>query len=97
MTQWHAAIDKPLLGTGAKLTVISDHHVVRVTTADTLSIEAPDGQRFSAQVLDRTAQNMRLALEDGTALRLEIVVDESLHAPSGRQAEVFSRQVWLAN
>ena len=47
MTQWHADIDSANLSSGVKLTVASQHHVVRVVTADTLSIEAPAGNELT--------------------------------------------------
>jgi hypothetical protein len=96
MTQWHADVDGAALGTGARLTVLSQHHVVRVVTADTLSIEAPDGQRFSAVVLDRTEGDIRLILDDGSSVALVMLLDESL-LPPGENPAVFSRQVWLAH
>ena len=96
MTQWHADIDGPALVPGAKLTVLSDHHVVRVVTADTLSIETPSGPRFSAMVLDRTAADIRLALNDGSCVSLEMLRYESLRPPN-EHAVAFSRQVWLVH
>jgi hypothetical protein len=96
MTQWHADVDAAKLSTGAKLTVVSQHHVVRVITADTLSIETPNGQRLSAVVLDRTESGIKLILKDGTPVSLGMLVDESL-LPPGESPAVFSRQVWLAN
>jgi len=97
MTQWHADIDRSDLGPGARLTVLSDHHVVRVVTADILSIETPAGPRFSAVVQDRTAGDLRLVLSDGRASSLRIVLDESLHSRAVDIPKVFSRQVWLAH
>ena len=94
MTQWHADIDNGAFEAGGRLVVASQHHVVRVVTADTLSIEVPSGQRMSAVVLDRTGRDIRLMLDDGRAVALEMVLDESLHPP-GEGAEVFSRQVWV--
>ena len=70
MTLWHADLDTPALGRGANLTVASEHHVVRVLTSDTLSIETPDGQRFSAQVRDRTMNALSLTLGDGRNVAL---------------------------
>jgi hypothetical protein len=96
MTQWHADIDSAKLSAGVKLTVLSQHHVVRVVTADTLSIEGASGQRAEAVVLDRTGGAIRLMLDD-QAFTLEILVDESLHSPPGDRSTVFSRQVWLTH
>lgn len=96
MTLWHADVDAAALLLGAKLTVVSQHHVVRVITADTLSIETPHGQRLSAVVLDRTGDHIRLVLEDGTSVTLGMLVDESL-LPPGESPAVFSRQVWLTH
>jgi hypothetical protein len=97
MTQWHADIDGANLSSGVKLTVASHHHVVRVVTADTLSIEAPSGQRTQAVILDRAGGGIRLMLDDGNAFTLEMLVDESLHPPPGPRSTVFSRQVWLTH
>jgi hypothetical protein len=93
VTHWHAAIDRPAIGLGTKLTVLSDHQVVRVITADSLSIEMPSGLRLSAVVLDRTAGDIRLALSDGRAVSLEILLDDNLR-PSSERAAAFSSQVW---
>jgi hypothetical protein len=96
MTQWHADLDGPALVRGAMLTVLSDHHVVRVETADTLSIEIPSGTRVSAMVLDRTGGAIRLALHDGSSVSLEMQRDESLRPPS-EHAVPFSRQLWVVH
>lgn len=97
MSQWHANIDGASLSSGVKLTVLSQHHVVRVVAADTLSIETPGGQRTQAVVLDRTGGGIRLMLDDGKAFTLEMLVDESLHSPARDRPAVFSRQVWLTH
>ena len=96
MAQWHADIDGSSLSSGTKLRVLSDHQVVRVVTADTLSIETPSGPRISAMVLDRTEGTIRLALHDGRLATLDMLLDVSLHPPH-EQPEVFSSQVWLVN
>ena len=61
MTQWHADIDHANLSSGVKLTVLSQHHVVRVVTADTLSIETPGGQRTQAQIAGVRSEEPREA------------------------------------
>ena len=94
MTHWHADVDSPLLRSGAKLTVSSQHHVVSLAAADTLAIAADYEAPLSAVVLDRTAAGMKIGLDDGRACQLSMIVDESLH-PSGEYSSVFSRQVWL--
>lgn len=95
MTQWHAEIDRSVLAAGVRLTVMSEHHVVRVITADTLSIEIPGGQRLSAVVLDRTGGDIKLVQDNGQTFCLEMMLDESLH--HGASPEIFSRQVWLTH
>jgi hypothetical protein len=95
VSQWHADLDGATLARGARLTVLSDHRVVRVLTADTLSIETPDGQRFAALVVDRTAGDIRLVADDGPQVSLELLLDESLPSPEPTPG-VFSRQVWSA-
>lgn len=96
MAQWHADIDGFSLTSGTKLRVLSDHHVVRVVTADTLSIETSSGPRISAIVLDRTERKIRLALNDGRSVTLDMLLDSSLDSPD-EQSDVFSSQVWLVN
>ena len=96
MTRWHADIDRAGFATGARLTVLSPDELVRVLTADTFLIETPSGQRFSAVVFDRTGGALRMVLDDGVSVSLEILVDESLHPPANCPA-VFSRQVWLTH
>jgi hypothetical protein len=95
MTQWHADVDMPL-GSGAKVTVQSQHHVVRIVKADTLSIQTPDGQRFSAVVLERAPDDLRLILDNGQAFSMRMLLDDSLHPPR-EPPEVFSRQIWLTH
>lgn len=96
MSQWHAGIDQPSLVAGAKLTVLSDHQVVRVTTDDTLAIETSAGHALLGVVVNRTARDLQLVLADGQSVSLGILVDESLHPP-GVGLNVFSRQIWLAH
>src|SRR3569623_108575 len=96
MAQWHADIDGSTLTTGTKVRVLSDHQVVRVVTADTLSIETSSGPRISAMVLDRTEGKIRLALSDGRLATLDMLLDVSLHPPH-ELPEIYSSQVWLVN
>jgi hypothetical protein len=93
LTQWHADLNGPALAIGASVTILSDHHVVRVLTADTLMIERPDGQRFSAVVLDRTGTKIELFLPDGRLETLELELDEALHEP--KEGAIFSHQTWV--
>jgi hypothetical protein len=96
MTQWHTDIDGPALVPGAKLTVLSDHHVVRMVTGDTLSIETPSGPRLSAMVLDRTTADIQLALNDGSCVPLEMLRDEAFDH-QGEHAVAFSHQTWVVH
>lgn len=96
MAQWHAEIEGTSLTSGTKLRVLLDHHVVRVVTADTLSIETSSGPRISAIVLDRTEREIRLALNDGRSSTLEMLLDSSLDSLD-EQSDVFSSQVWFVN
>jgi hypothetical protein len=96
MSLWHAEIDKPNFVDGAKVTLLSGHRVVRVVTADTLSIETPTGHKFSGVVEDRTGSNIRLILVEGQPISLEMVIDESIHPPTASN-NVFSRQVWMTH
>jgi hypothetical protein len=84
------------LESGARLTILSQPHIVSVLAADTLSMETALGVSFSARVLARTQGQIRVALEDGTSFTLQIEVDESL-TPPGNNPRMFSRQVWVAS
>ena len=92
---WHADMNASSLGLGAQIVVFSPHQVVRVLTADQLSIETPRGDRLSALVLDRTAEHMTLSLTDGNSVDLSMVSDESLIAP--KVGATFSSQTWEVN
>jgi hypothetical protein len=94
MSLWDAEIDQPNFVNGAKVTLLSNHRVVRVVTADTLSIKTPAGHNFSGVVDDRTGSDIRLILADGQPISLEMVIDESIHHLTARK-NVFSRQVWM--
>jgi hypothetical protein len=78
MALWHAQVDSDAVEAGARLTVSSPHHVVRMVTADQLSIETRNGQRLAALVLDRTGGQMTLSMLDGRAADLEIATDDSV-------------------
>ena len=95
MTHWHANIDAAALISGAALTVLSQHHVVRLAKADTLAIETTNGQSLSAVVFDHSDIGIQLDLGDGERVVLGMSVDESL-LPPGENRLAFSRQVWLA-
>lgn len=95
MTLWHADLNSLALSPGAHLTVLSHHHVVRVLTSDTLLIESADGQRFTAMVLDRTADRIELVLPDGRCVTLKLLVDASLQPTEA--GSVFSHQKWVTH
>lgn len=94
MALWHADIDAQAPAAGARLHVFSDHQVVRVLTADQLSIETPAGQRLAALVLDRTGDRLTLSLFDGASISLSIIADSSL---SKQPEKEFSGQLWIVN
>jgi hypothetical protein len=96
MSLWHGEIDQPNFVNGAKVTLLSDHRVVSVMTADTLSIETPAGHKFSGVVEYRTGSDIQLKLADGQPISLEMVIDESIHPPTASK-NVYSRQVWMAH
>lgn len=94
MSLWHADADAEHFGRGNTLVISSDHHVVRVVTADSLSIQVPSGRRISAVVADRTDMAMRLSLEGGEHLHLSMSGDQSL-LPPGELQPTFSKQSWV--
>jgi hypothetical protein len=95
MSLWHADMNAAKFASGVDLTVFCPHRVVRVVTADQMSIEGPDGERMSAQVLDRTGDHITLVLADGTLKSLSMHADDSL--ARHRSDEVFSQQHWVVN
>jgi hypothetical protein len=95
MTRWHANVNAATLTSGATLTVLSQHHVVCLTKADTLAIDTTNGQCLSAVVLDQSDGGLRLDLGNGESILLGMMVNESL-LPPGENRVAFSRQVWLA-
>ena len=95
MAMWRADTDAASLATGARMAVVSDDRVVRVVTADQLSIDTSNGNRLSAVVADRIGERLVLALPDGTPVRLPLGSDGSLDdAPAGSD---LSRQLWVVN
>jgi hypothetical protein len=94
MTHWQAAIDSGSLAKGVKLTLSSNHHVVSLSVADTLAIEAPGATDLMAVVLARGNADLRIGLDAGQAFDFLMFLDESLHPPGPRN-DVFSRQVWV--
>ena len=96
MTHWHADINAATLTSGTTLTVLSQHHVVHLATADTLAIDTIDDQCLAAVVHDRSELGIRLELADGAIVSLDMRADESL-LPPGANRTTFSRQVWLVH
>jgi hypothetical protein len=94
MSLWHADTAADRVTAGGTLVISSDHHVVRVVTADSLSIQLASGNRLAAVVVDRTGMAMRLALEDGAQLLLSLSGDQSL-LPPGESRATFSKQTWV--
>lgn len=92
---WPADINAAAFTSDATLTVLSQHQVVRLARADTLTIDTTNGQCLSAVVLDHSDVGVRLDLGDGERVFLTMLVDESL-LPPGENRLAFSRQVWLA-
>ena len=96
MTHWHADINAATLTSGTTLTVLSQHHVVHLATADTLAIDTIDDQCLAAVVYNRSDIAMTLELADCAIVSLGMLVDESL-LPPGENRNPFSRQVWLVH
>ncbi len=96
MSLWHGDIDSENIRPGVQVTISSPHHVVRVITADQLSIEAASGKRIGGVVQDRTGPEMRLALDDGHTVSLTMLSDDSIARPNDASLP-FSRQVWRAD
>lgn len=95
MTLWHADANGPRLAPGSEVLIHSPDRVVRVITADQLSIETTSGNRLTGTVLDRTGADLTLAMPESAPLHLSILSDNSLVA-SAEDAE-FSRQLWLVH
>ena len=95
MSLWHADTNAASLAAGARMLVVSADRIVRVMTADQLSIETPGGNRLRAVVLDRTGERLTLGLPDGTPVRLSMRSDCS-HDDTQAGLD-FSRQLWVVN
>jgi hypothetical protein len=95
MSNWQADASSQSFASGAKILVISPHEMVRIVTADRLSIETPDRNRISALVIDRTRDHLTLSMPDGRPLCLSnYAIDDSADESSGTP---FSRQLWIVN
>ena len=92
MAHWQAQVDSEGVGVGSQLRISSPHQVVRMVTADQLSIETSNGMRLTAIVLDRTGSQMTVSLLNGRSAHLWITSDHSLEHEDS-QTE-FSRQDW---
>ena len=92
MSHWQAQIDGEAVGVGSQLRISSPHHVVRMATADQISIETSGGAKLAAIVLDRTGTQMTLSMLNGRSAQLSITSDHSLEHEDS-QTE-FSRQDW---
>jgi hypothetical protein len=93
MALWHGQLDSDSVGIGSQLTVSSPHQVVRMVTADQLSIETSGGNgRVAAIVLDRTGGQMTVSFLNGRSANLQITSDHSLEREDA-QTE-FSSQEW---
>ena len=96
MTSWNADADTQPLASGTRVVIASPHRVVRVVARDQVAIETPDRNRLNAVVVGRDMDAMMLALPDGTAIGMSMLVDNSLDPPPPPNMP-FSQQVWVVN
>ena len=82
---WPADINAAAFTSDATLTVLSQHQVVRLARADTLTIDTTNGQCLSAVVLDHSDVGVRLDLGDGERVFLTMTVARRL-CPVGRSS-----------
>jgi hypothetical protein len=92
MSQWHATADGSLFDAGTVVRVQSDHRVLRLVTADELSVEDQSGQRETAVIVNREMDALTLGLRDGSIVRLNLSSDLSL--PAVASSASFSEQSW---
>jgi hypothetical protein len=93
MAVWHAQLDTHAIEAGSRVSVLSDHHRVRVRTADQMWIESPDGQRIVALVTDRSGDRMKLSAPGGASYGMSALPD----APEAAARAPFSHELWLVN
>lgn len=86
---WPAEANDDALRVGSQIVISTPSRVVRLVTADQLSIHTTGGSEIAAIVLDKTGAQMRLSLFDGRSAHLTVVVGDGAE----RQADL-SRQEW---
>jgi hypothetical protein len=92
MSMWHCETNEASLHQGAQVLVASDHSVVRIQTADQMTIETSNRDRLMAVVIERAGDHLVLGLPDGTTFRMEIASDHALEFP--QPSKPFSSQSW---
>jgi hypothetical protein len=95
MPSWHAYADQPALAPGAQILITGGHMAVRILTADRLTIEMPDEGRLMAVVIDRTGEQLTLALGDSEIVRLHVASGDGF--AQFQLSEGFSRQSWAVD
>lgn len=92
MSKWHGETTSAALHDGAEVVVASDHSVVRIQTADQMTIETASRLRLMAVVIERTGDKLFAGLPDGTTFRMQMASDDSLGETD--LSKVFSHQSW---
>ena len=92
MPVWHCMTTRDTLEDGAEIQVESEHSVVRIQTADQMTIETSGGDRLMAVVIEREGGRLIVGLPDGRTVRMIIVADHALEVPE--PTKPFSSQSW---
>lgn len=95
MPSWHGYSAAPNLQPGTEILLTGGSVVVRVLTGDRITIEMPDSNRLAAVVVDRTGEELMIALHDGKIVKLHMVSDDGF--ADFRLSEGFSRQSWAVS
>lgn len=94
MPSWHAYADLPDLPPGTEILITGGHNMaVCMLTADQLTREMSGERRLSAVVIDRTGEQLTLALGDGEIVRLHVA--SAAGFAQFRLSERFSRESWV--
>jgi len=95
MAMWHAYADRAALEPGTQVLVTGGHEAVTLRTADRITIELPDNQRLTAVVVDRSGEQLLLAVGEGPLFHLDASADPGGAFSGFKLSDGFSRQGWV--
>ena len=96
MSTWHAYANRPLLQPGTEVLITGGHDQVRLRTADQITIEMPDHSRVTAVVVDRSDEQLLVAIGDGPLVSLRVSGDAGAFNDF-KLSNGFSREGWAVH